>query len=376
MLHVQSSDGHRAHARWLVVVLAGAAMLLGGLRADASESTPHLDPDFVPGQVVGESLLPGLGVRLVDAPIALREDPRAQIYVVDHLPQGATIVRHVDVSNGTDSPLEVNLLAAPASVEGGWNVPPDDGRSEIGAWTSVEPPQVTLAPNERRRVRLTIAVPPEAGGGERYGVLLASAQFPGQVGPTSVTSQVGVRIYLSVGGGAAPPIDMSIDELSPGRAADGSPVIVVGITNTGERALDVTGSLELLDGPGRLTGGPFEVAIPQTVGPGDTSTVTVPLDQGLPDGPWTARVRLRSGLVERTAEATVTFPQAAGVFDDPVPAHPVNRTPWLAIAFLLILLTLAGLWALGRLGLAESPRLAKPAGEEDEEEATESSLVA
>jgi hypothetical protein len=41
---------------------------------------------------------------------------------------------------------------------------------------------------------------------------------------------------------------------------------------------------------------------------GDTETVRIVLDKRLPEGPWHARVDLRSGLLGRNARGTITFP--------------------------------------------------------------------
>ena len=38
----------------------------------------------------------------------------------------------------------------------------------------------------------------------------------------------------------------------------------------------------------------------------------VVLDRQLPSGPWRVHVRLKSGLIERLASATITFPPRAG----------------------------------------------------------------
>jgi hypothetical protein len=52
-----------------------------------------------------------------------------------------------------------------------------------------------------------------------------------------------------------------------------------------------------------------------TVAPGEVGEVLLTLDPALADGPWTAELTLSSGLLERSASATVTFP-AAGVVDE------------------------------------------------------------
>ena len=80
--------------------------------------------------------------------------------------------------------------------------------------------------------------------------------------------------------------------------------------NTGGRALDMSGTLRLLAGPGGLNAGPFPAQLGTTLAIGAIEPVTILLDKRLPAGPWKARVDLHSGLVERHSQATITFPAA------------------------------------------------------------------
>jgi hypothetical protein len=81
------------------------------------------------------------------------------------------------------------------------------------------------------------------------------------------------------------------------------------VVNVGGRAIDMSGQLVLTDGPGSLSAGPFAAELGTTLAPGATAPVTIVLDGSLPDGPWHAKLDLRSGLLERTAEADLTFPE-------------------------------------------------------------------
>lgn len=88
--------------------------------------------------------------------------------------------------------------------------------------------------------------------------------------------------------------------------------------------------------------------------------MNVALDKALPNGPWRARLTLVSGLEKRTAEATITFPEAVGA----APAVPVDDPgiPWWVIvagaAFLLVLLLALALV----LGRRRRRRERQPAG--------------
>jgi hypothetical protein len=113
------------------------------------------------------------------------------------------------------------------------------------------------------------------------------------------------------------------------------------VHNTGGRALDMYGALNLLAGPGGLRAGPFAATLGVTLGIGDTEAVRIAMDRRLPAGPWTAEITLRSGLVERTAHAEITFP-AVGAS---APVRTSTRPPaWLyAAGVLLAVLGLATL---------------------------------
>ena len=131
-------------------------------------------------------------------------------------------------------------------------------------------------------------------------------------------NRVGVRIYLSVGGGNEPASDFGITTFEARRDADGNPLIAAAVHNTGGRALDLSGELRLTNGPGGLSAGPFEAKLGTTLGVGQTEPVLVTLDRAIPAGPWDARIVLRSGLTEREATARVTFPAEGASSAEPV----------------------------------------------------------
>lgn len=123
-------------------------------------------------------------------------------------------------------------------------------------------------------------------------------------------SRVGVRIYLSVGPGNGRPADFTITSVTAGRSNDGNPELSALVTNIGGRALDIKGNLNLSNGPGGLSAGPFTVPTATTVAPGKTQSVAFRPPGVLPAGPWTAQIKLRSGLLEPQASATISFPDA------------------------------------------------------------------
>ena len=87
-----------------------------------------------------------------------------------------------------------------------------------------------------------------------------------------------------------------------------------------------------------------------TLAIGDTAPVTIVLDRRLPAGPWQAQVDLRSGLLERSSRATITFPGAKAT----------SSWPPLLIAGLVGLLAL--LLAIATLLIARRKRANSPPG--------------
>lgn len=301
-----------------------------------------------------------VGIRLLDVPVERRDDPRAHGYIVDHLAPGTTIERRVEVLNDTPQAADITLYAGGANVEDG-SFTFFEGRdgNELADWTSVDPAMVTVPAGAAAEATVRIDVPPDAREGEHYAVVWAELP-PGEGGDVTVINRVGVRIYLSVGPGGEPPTDFSIDDLTARRTAGGVPQVVAAVTNTGGRALDLSGELALTDGPGGVSAGPFPAELGTTLGVGESGEVLIGLDPALPDGPWQAELTLRSGRTEHRITATLQFPAAGEA--DLTPNE--GGAPWWLItgALLLLLLVLAALiWLL----LSRRRR-----EEEEDEEAT------
>jgi hypothetical protein len=257
---------------------------------------------------------PGLGVKLLQGPENRLDDPRAHSYIIDHLAPGTTISRQIGYSNGNAEPMDVTFFAVAADLAGGgFVVGADDTPNELTSWTSFSVDRATLQPGETLPVTVTIAVPADATRGERYAAALAAtAPSATASGGVSTISRVGIRIYLSVGPGGEPITAFNIDTVTASRDADGDPVVSAQVHNTGERAVDLSGSLQLTGGPGSLAAGPFDAKTTATLAPGASGIVEIVLDDQLPDGPWDATITLQSGITTSTGTATITFPSAVG----------------------------------------------------------------
>jgi hypothetical protein len=331
----------------LAFALASAALsMLGGVPAGAAQ------PETT-------------GIRLLDAPTTRADDPRARLYIVDHLAPGTTIHRRVEISNDTDASRTFQLYEAAASVKGGiFEFGEGRAANDLTTWTTVDPPVLTLVPRSTGTATVTIVVPHNASAGERYGVVWQEIGAPAPTaGGIGMVNRVGVRIYLSVGPGGEPPSDFRIGSVAGRRSSDGTAIVTASVQNTGGRALGVVGDLTLSDGPAGMSAGPFEVAI-DTLAVGETRTSSLELDRSLPAGPWNATLTLRSDTLERTSEATLTFP-AAGDSPDPSIAleratslKDVGRTPTANSVVRNVAIAGGGVGVLGLLRLGRlTPRL-------------------
>ncbi|WP_229834090.1 peptidase [Streptomyces xantholiticus] len=254
-----------------------------------------------------------LGFRLLEAPVARRDDPRALKYIVDHLKPGTTIERRFEVANNSDDRREVRLYAAAAGIkENRFTFADGHTANELSEWTKVHPARQTLDPREKSEAVVTIKVPKDAAPGERYAVVWAEIGTPPDATHNigSVT-RVGVRVYLDVSE-SAEYAAFDIEKLTAIRSKEGRPSVIADVRNSGKRALDMKGKLHLSGGPAGLTAGSYPVITGTTLPPGGVGTVRIDLDQRLPSGPWTARLQLESGTVRRSLSARLTFPEPGG----------------------------------------------------------------
>ena len=280
-----------------------------------------------------------IGVRLLEAPVARQDDPRARIYIVDHISQGTTISRKMEVVNNTNETQTLQLYPGAAKIgDGLFDGLDGHAANDLTSWTSVVPNAVTLAPGQSAPATVTIAVPAGVHDGERYGVVWADRVAATQQG-VNVSNRVGLRIYLSVGTGAEPASDFVIETLQAARDdKTHNPIVKAMVRNTGGRALDMSGKLDLKDGPGGLNAGPFPAELGTTLGIGQREPVTVKLDKRIPKGPWNAVITLSSGEITHSAQARITFPDSGAA--KPVKAESLADKVKILLPILAIVLAL------------------------------------
>jgi hypothetical protein len=279
------------------------------------------------------------GVRLVDVPVSEANNPRALRYIIDYLPPGTVIHRRILILNEESHTAHFTVYPDAAQIARGFFVG-DNGAtpSELTTWITVQHPSVTLGPGSSATDVVTISEPRTATRGEHYGVIWV--QQVAQVHPSrAVTinevSRVGVRIYLAVGQGGMPPTKFAITSISGRRTTKGQPLIVAYVRDTGGRAVDLSGVARLAAGPGGIAAGPYGERQVVTLAPGQAGGVTFVPASRIPNGPWTAKVNLVSGLTSRTSSATIQFSDA--VTDSWKTRLPVEVSGSAVLAALLIL---------------------------------------
>jgi hypothetical protein len=279
------------------------------------------------------------GVRLVDVPVDEAHNPRALRYIIDYLPTGTVIHRRILILN--QEPRTAHFTVYPDAAEIRHELFTGDAggtRSELTQWIRVQHPKVTLRPGASVLDTVTIKVPRGATRGEHYGVIwvqqTAHVRVTQGFGINDV-ARVGIRVYLAVGRGGAPPTNFTIASVTGHRSAAGRPAILVHVENTGGRAVDLNGTVRLSDGPGNSGAGPFRAQQIITLAPGQSGTMTFAPPKSVPNGPWKARVTLVSGLTTRAATASVQFVPL-------VASHPgLSLMAWLGVSLAAVVAVVA-----------------------------------
>lgn len=283
------------------------------------------------------------GVRLVDIPVSETDNPRARRYIIDYLPDGTVIHRRILVLNTGMRNAHFTVYPDAAVISHGLFTG-DAGATpnELTSWISVQHPALTLGQDASVMDMITIKVPRGATRGERYGVIwvqqVTHVQAANGLGITEV-GRVGIRIYLAVGRGGAPPTTFAITSITGHQSARGQAFVLARVHNTGGRAVDLNGTASLTGGPGNISAGSFPAQQIVTLAPGQSGNMTFAPDEHLSAGIWTAKVALASGLTTSTASAAIEFS---------APAAPRTGLPvmlWLAALVLAAALALAAVAA-------------------------------
>jgi hypothetical protein len=308
----------------MVTMAAGVLAPAAGLPTAPASAATHPAPGSI-------------GVRLLTVPKGEQNNPRYRAYIVRHLRVGTTVRAKIVVSNTTRSVQRVSVYAGAASVnKAAFTFGVGAAPNELTTWTRLSTHLLVLKPDTLKPVTVTIAVPRNASRGQRYAVIWAQVTGTGK-GQIHEVNRVGIRMYINVGPGGAPPSSFSIGPLTAVRSDHGSgpPMVTARVRNTGGAALDLTGTLRLLNGPGGTSTGPMHLSTAVTLPPGSTEPVSVNISGKLPRGPWHAVLTLRSGLLTQTERATLTFPVRTA------PASP-DGTGWVMLIAIILVVLLFG----------------------------------
>lgn len=270
-----------------------------------------------------------IGIKLLEASANRRDDPRAYLYIVDHINPGTKISRRFEIENTSSSPQHIAVYPGAAEIRNNKFLPsPERDANELSSWVSINRTHLVAPPHSHIPLKATITIPESATKGERYGAIFAEVTSPSGHS-VQMVNRVGIRIYLDVGPGGDPPSDFHIDQLTPGRTADGMPVVRATVHNSGQRALDISGQMRLSEGPGGLRAGPFPAQMGTTLALNASAPVSVVLDERLPDGPWNVELLLQSGRIQHTVNATLSFPGRPASWG--IPALIDSPWPWVLI---------------------------------------------
>jgi hypothetical protein len=251
------------------------------------------------------------GARLVDVPVSDAHNPRGLRYIIDFLHPGMVIRRRIMVISQESRKATFTVYPDAAEIKKGYFIgDADHTRNELTTWTGVQHSRVTLGPGKSVMDLVTIRVPKVATRGEHYGVIwvqqTAMVHRPHGVAIKEI-ARVGIRMYLAIGKGGAPPTRFTVSSIAGHKSPTGKPYLTAVVHNTGGRAVDVSGTVRLTDGPGGSSAGPFSLQRVVTLAPGQSQPVTLAPPRSLPSGPWLASIRLVSGMTVERASATISF---------------------------------------------------------------------
>jgi hypothetical protein len=232
----------------------------------------------------------GHAVRLFDVPVADAHNPRGLRYIIDFVHPGSVIQRRILVLNQETRRSHFAVYPDAAQITHGLFIgDAGETRSQLTSWTSLQYRALSLRAGVSALDMVTIRVPRGATRGEHYGVIWVqqTARVHRADGTNVIeVNRVGIRIYLDVGLGGAPPTKFVITSLTGRRSASGQPVIVARAHDTGELAIDLSGQARLSDGPGGITAGPFREQQVVTLAPGQSGNLVFAQSKQLPGGSW------------------------------------------------------------------------------------------
>jgi len=126
-------------------------------------------------------------------PTSRQSDPRARTYVIDHVKPGTRFERRIRVCHGTTGPVELQIYAGAAEIDGdSFRAVEGPRANELSGWISVDPAAVTVPAKGEVLVDATVDVRDDATGGDA--AILVEAPAVARPDGVKVASRVGVRV--------------------------------------------------------------------------------------------------------------------------------------------------------------------------------------
>ena len=184
-----------------VLVLLGLTLLAGGARPAGAAPDPLTDPR-PPGMFLEAWSLSPSGVDPTE--------PGSRAFLAYSLDRGASAGDSVTLWNYSDVALTFHVYATDAfnNQDGEFALLPGDADPQAaGSWITLSTNYVTVAPQTRAEIPITISVPKDATPGDHAAGIVASVPTPtvGADGSRAVVDRrTGTRVYVRVSGTVQP----------------------------------------------------------------------------------------------------------------------------------------------------------------------------
>lgn len=258
-------------------------------------------------------------------------DPVARLFTSA---PGQTITQVLNIYNPNPTGLRLRVAAYLSDMnisEVGETtyLPAGTLKESLAAWTTFNPAELDLGPQETKQVRYTVQVPADATPGTHWAMLMFEGQDPNPVpGKTLATFRLRVAhtMYVNVQPTRLQGEITGIFENPPKKDTD---YYQMGVqyANTGNAATGVQGRVELRDTKGELVA---TLPIPLTVAlPGRTVLLRVAWSGPIPKGQYSALVVLQDGDRSRDllGEHVVKLPFDLKEHQQAAPAPPAPPPP-------------------------------------------------
>ncbi|MFC0676342.1 hypothetical protein ACFFGH_00575 [Lysobacter korlensis] len=169
----------------------------------------------------------------------------------DSVKPGATYRNVIEITNVSDRAARYTLQTADWTLDQGASAvfSSELAPGSCRPWVGIEAPEISVAPNAKRRYRFEVAVPADAPAGECRFAIMIEGDPTAASGPVAVpvSGRIGVIVYVAIGD-AAPRFELLG---SATREHEGRVVPVLRVRNSGQAHGRMDGFIEGRDASGR-----------------------------------------------------------------------------------------------------------------------------